>query len=85
MRSVNRSGEVSRMSVLKKKGSARRKQLSIRVSAELAERIDMVRTTAKSGGMVFEIAEQLEPAIERIVKQAERELGILANAGRAAK
>lgn len=64
------------MSVLKKKGSARRKQLSIRISAELAERIDTVRTTAKSGGMVFEMAEQLEPAIERIVKQAERELGI---------
>lgn len=72
------------MAVLKKKGSARRKQLSIRISAELAERIDAVRTTAKSGGLVFEMAEQLEPAIERIVKQAERELGI-GNAGGAVK
>lgn len=64
------------MAVLKKKGTARRKQLSIRISAELAERIDAVRTTAKAGGMVFEIAEQLEPTIEKIVRQAERELGI---------
>ena len=69
------------MAVLKKKGTARRKQLSIRISAELAERIDKVRTTAKSGGMVFEIAEQLEPTIEKIVKQAERELGLICDGG----
>ncbi len=73
------------MAVLKKKGTARRKQLSIRISAELAERIDKVRAAAKDGGMVFEIAEQLEPAIEKIVKQAERELGITGEGGGAAK
>jgi|GEM_PF-4599891 len=64
------------MSVLKKKGATRRKQLSIRISAELYARIDRVRAAAKAGGMVFEIAEQLEPSIEKIVKLAERELGM---------
>lgn len=64
------------MAVLKIKGTARRKQLSIRIPSELSERIDVVRALARERRMVFELGEQLEPAIEKIVKQAERELGI---------
>ncbi len=69
------------MAILKKKGAARRKQLSIRISAELSERIEAVRNAAKAAGLVFEMAEQVEPQIERIVRQAEKELGIASTDG----
>ena len=69
------------MAILKKKGAARRKQLSIRISAELSERIESVRNAAKAAGLVFEMAEQVEPQIERIVRQAEKELGITTSDG----
>ena len=64
-----------------KDGVSKKKPISVKIDAGLDSRIKIVRAAARSQGKKFNMSEDVETYLEKLVRAAERELGIDYKAG----
>jgi hypothetical protein len=62
------------MSILKSQARDTTKQLNIRVSADLADRIEKLRAAAKEKGYTIDLTEAVEAALTKAITAAQKEL-----------
>ncbi|EOB3604796.1 hypothetical protein ACHELI_004383 [Vibrio vulnificus] len=59
-----------------KDGVSKKKPISVKINANLDARIKIVRAAARQQGKRFNMSEDIESYLEKLVKAAEKELGI---------
>lgn len=59
-----------------KDGVSKKKPISVKIDANLDSRIKIVRSVARSQGKKFNMSEDIETYLEKLVRAAEKELGI---------
>jgi hypothetical protein len=59
-----------------KDGASKKKPISVKINASLDSRIKIVRSVARSQGKKFNMSEDIENYLEKLVRSAEKELGI---------
>jgi hypothetical protein len=59
-----------------KDGVSKKKPISVKIDASLDSRIKIVRSVARSKGKKFNMSEDIETHLEKLVRAAEKELGI---------
>ena len=59
-----------------KDGVAKKKSISVKINASLDARIKIVRSVARSKGKKFNMSVDIETYLEKLVRSAEKELGI---------
>jgi hypothetical protein len=64
-----------------KDGVSKKKPISVKIDAGLDSRIKIVRAAARSQGKKFNMSEDIETYLEKLVRAAEKELGIDYKAG----
>lgn len=69
------------MALIRKPASDTTKVYRVRIPGELAERLDTIEKTARAAGLVFAMNEAVTESLEKLAKQAERELQSLGKHG----
>ncbi len=59
-----------------KDSASKKKPISVKIDATLDSRIKIVRSVARSQGKRFNMSEDIENHLEKLVRAAEKELGI---------